>query len=862
MKLLNFAAVAAAVAVAVPAATAQNDFDFSTQRGEIQVVQPVPGKVIDRGVMGTVINPVPRKMTMSDTESILLGNKLRLSVPKALDYAVPAVPAHPGVVNVETNGAKLSVVVNAKAATKAGVPDSNDAYRLVIDAKGITITARTNRGALYGLYTLGQIFDGPWGKLNRAPYCDITDWPEFPHRGLVEGFYGTPWSHEARLAIIDYLGKNKMNTYIYGPKDDPYHSSPNWRQPYPEAEAAKIKELARRAQDAGVDFVWAIHPGKDIRWNKEDYDSLVNKFELMYKLGVRGYAVFFDDIEGEGTNPRRQTELLNALNRDFVSKKGDVAPLAVCPTEYSRLWASPKKGGANDIYGETLDKDINVFYTGDVVCSDLTKETLGFMNNLIRRPAYFWWNFPVSDYCRNFLLEGPVYGLETDLTAADCVGVLSNPMEHGIASLSALYSVGDYNWNPGAYNAMDSWVRSLADVAGPEAAKAYHDFAINSADTRTGYRRDESWEMPRITDVNNISDADRATLRRLFNELRYAPGTLRAKSTNPALVAELEPWLVQAEALGKRLIAALDLVEPGAEAASEADRWDAIAAAVATPEEEAAYNAHILGTLRLLPFHAAVTENASRDFYTRIAGHAPVVRRFAGTYHNLSTGEPMAMMDGDTTTYYHSNNGQRNGDRIIIDLGETVPVSEIYFLQGRNEGDVDYFDAFTLEVSPDDENWTLLTPQPVKETYEYTWKGEPVTGRYLRIRRDDSSKRTNWTAIREIAVNPVTLEQRGLASASGKALPASWGRAIDNNPTTGITLGDETIVYTLPADASAVTILTDKNGAAATATWLDASGNAMSTVPVNRTLTTLTAPEGAKSVSLKGRAVIQELIAR
>jgi len=465
MKLLNYAAAAAVVAAGAPAVMAQNDFDFSTQRGEIQVVQPVPGKVIDRGAMGTVINPVPRKMTMSDSESILLGNKLQVSVPKALAYAVPAVPAHPGAINVAAKGAKLNVVVNAKAAAKAGVPDSNDGYRLVIDGKGINITARTNRGALYGLYTLGQIFNGPWGKENRAPYCDITDWPEFPHRGLVEGFYGTPWSHEARLAIIDYLGKNKMNTYIYGPKDDPYHSSPNWRQPYPAAEAAKIKELAERAQKAGVDFVWAIHPGKDIRWNKEDYDSLVNKFELMYDLGVRGYAVFFDDIEGEGTNPRRQTELLNALNRDFVSKKGDVAPLAVCPTEYSRLWASPKKGGANDIYGETLDKDINVFYTGDVVCSDLTKETLGFMNNLIRRPAYFWWNFPVSDYCRNFLLEGPVYGLETDLTAADCVGVLSNPMEHGIASLSALYSVGDYNWNPGAYNAMDSWVRSLADLS-------------------------------------------------------------------------------------------------------------------------------------------------------------------------------------------------------------------------------------------------------------------------------------------------------------------------------------------------------------------------------------------------------------
>lgn len=42
-----------------------------------------------------------------------------------------------------------------------------------------------------------------------------------------------------------------MNTYIYGPKDDPYHSSPNWRKPYPEKEAAQIKDLvegSRRQQ--------------------------------------------------------------------------------------------------------------------------------------------------------------------------------------------------------------------------------------------------------------------------------------------------------------------------------------------------------------------------------------------------------------------------------------------------------------------------------------------------------------------------------------------------------------------------------------------------------------------------------------
>lgn len=149
-----------------------------------------------------------------------------------------------------------------------------------------------------------------------------------------------------RLSLIDFYGRNKMNCYLYGPKDDPYHSCPNWRLPYPEQEARQIRELVEACNRNRVDFVWAIHPGQDIKWNEEDYNNLVRKFEMMYDLGVRSFAIFFDDISGEGTNPVKQTELLNRLNEEFVRAKGDVAPLTVCPTDYSRLWPTPRRRAA------------------------------------------------------------------------------------------------------------------------------------------------------------------------------------------------------------------------------------------------------------------------------------------------------------------------------------------------------------------------------------------------------------------------------------------------------------------------------------------------------------------------------------
>ena len=59
--------------------------------------------------------------------------------------------------------------------------------------------------------------------------------------------------------------------------------------------------MVNEAKENNVIFYWAIHPGQDIRWNEEDRSLLLQKFESMYQLGVRGFAVFFDDISGEGT---------------------------------------------------------------------------------------------------------------------------------------------------------------------------------------------------------------------------------------------------------------------------------------------------------------------------------------------------------------------------------------------------------------------------------------------------------------------------------------------------------------------------------------------------------------------------------
>lgn len=379
------------------------------------------------------------------------------------------------------------------------------------------------------------------------------------YRGVVEGFYGTPWSHEARLRQLRFYGENKMNTYIYGPKNDPYHSCPGWRKPYPEKESAQIRELVKVATENEVNFVWAIHPGQDIKWNDEDRRLLIAKLESMYNLGVRSFAVFFDDISGEGTDPHRQADLLNYIDRHFVKAKPDVTPLVMCPTEYNRSWSNPK-GNYLTTLGEKLDPSIQIMWTGDKVVADIKEESMEWINARIRRPAYIWWNFPVSDYVRDHLLLGPVYGNDTHIASA-MSGFVTNPMEHAEASKIAIYGVADYAWNPGQYDAQQAWEAAIREVL-PGAAGELQFFAAHNSDLGINghnYRREESVEVKPVADrflKSYLTDGtwrteDYQLLLSLTRRMQSASDILLVDTENRPLIKEITPWLLQFKLLGE-----------------------------------------------------------------------------------------------------------------------------------------------------------------------------------------------------------------------------------------------------------------------------------------------------------------------
>lgn len=436
----------------------------------------------------------------------------------------------------------------------ARIPKQAEGYYLKIDKEGIVVAGADRRGVFYGVQTLVQLI-----ALPKLPLVEVTDYPDVPYRGVVEGFYGVPWSREARLSQLDFYGRNKMNIYIYGPKDDPYHSSPNWRKPYPAQEAEQLKELVECARRNEVLFYWAIHPGKDIRWNTEDRDLLMEKFESMYRLGIRAFAVFFDDISGEGTSAEKQVELLNDIYHNFVKVKGDVAPLLMCPTEYNRLWTK-LEGGYLATLGGKLHPDIGILWTGDKVVACIDKPTMQFVNPLLKRKAFIWWNFPVSDYVRDRLLLGAVYGNGTDIDD-DISAFISNPMEHAEASKIALFSIADYAWNMDAYKSDASWRRAVRYLM-PGHAAALQVFASHNSDlggNEHDFRREESEQirpaLERLQDAycregkREVAAASAVTEE--CERMIASADLLLASDENPALIKEISPWLMQFKLLGE-----------------------------------------------------------------------------------------------------------------------------------------------------------------------------------------------------------------------------------------------------------------------------------------------------------------------
>ena len=306
--------------------------------------------------------------------------------------------------------------------------------------------------------------------------------PEFLS-GVIEGFYGRPWSFEQRATLLSRLRAFGFNTYVYAPKDD-IKLRTHWRESYGERELGQLAALVQTCHDAGLRFVYSISPGLDVSYgDAADLAWLIGKVDQLLALGVHDVALLLDDIPDElGTDDRKRFDSLAAaqghLAEALFEHLREVSPEGrklLGPTIYCRRMADQHRVGWEYLreLGGLLGADVDVFWTGDEVVSEsVDAASLADVSEALGRPPLLWDNLHADDYDLRSVYLGPYSGRSADLPAATR-GILTNPNgpfqlnEVAFATLAAFLRDPDgYRPESALGNALAHWHSSFGLLGG------------------------------------------------------------------------------------------------------------------------------------------------------------------------------------------------------------------------------------------------------------------------------------------------------------------------------------------------------------------------------------------------------------
>lgn len=383
--------------------------------------------------------------------------------------------------------------------------------------------------------------------------------------GYGEGFYGPPHQWEDREYLVDFLATHGLNTYVYAPKNDPYHRD-RWRDPYPVEELVHFESLVKKGNDSGVNFVYAIAPLGMILSSSAEISKIKEKLSPFVQMGVKYLALLFDDVpEHLAPEDSGRFKNLGEGHRHVAEALAEwAAPirLAVCPVEYTGMHMSPYLDEM-----AKLSAEIALAWTGrGVVCAEISGEEISERAASLGHPVIIWDNFPVNDATMgSWLHVGPWVGRDYKTLEASA-GLFLNGMSRPRASTIALGQLGDLVASGVDFDPLESWKKTCCEIGG----ESFAIFAEQCADSicfaqpapELARLLDEA-EEARGADANaTVRDAIQAELVRQFEALSKVRESLEDKR----LLEEIRPWLDQ---MGMNLTAMTAAVKGWAECAPE-----------------------------------------------------------------------------------------------------------------------------------------------------------------------------------------------------------------------------------------------------------------------------------------------------
>lgn len=484
-----------------------------------------------------------------------------------------------------------------------GTPGKYDRHVLTIGGKkkaDVLILGENTDATFCGLASLEQMLDR--GTTN-LPCVTIEDYADIQYRGVIEGYYGVPYSAEVTKDIFRFMARYKMNAYMYGAKSDPYHSQ-KWAEAYPDSITPKeqaigclssdmMRDIVSVSHDNKVNFIWAIHPGGAFT-NPDDktvIDRIMQKFQIMHDLGVRQFGCFVDDI-GVPTdeaslriNAERlgelQTAVENRWNKSYTTPADTVKPINFVPQLYAYSWVDAEtRANFYGALGKTHPHVI-VYITGKNIWSVPNSEDLDVVSAELGRGLAWWWNYPcndndmsklfVRDTYANFADEkwiDPKATLPTDLRGASAL--IANPMQQGEASKIALFGVGNYSWNNATFDNESDYHAAVKAVVGKEKAA---DFEYLSQYLRY-FDNEPIASLVEAYKRDGKSAPVKAEMLKLLAALQSIQSmTASGKESDALFVADIQPWLNRLGDMATLTLQLLDHIDAKAAGRqSEADR--------------------------------------------------------------------------------------------------------------------------------------------------------------------------------------------------------------------------------------------------------------------------------------------------
>lgn len=435
----------------------------------------------------------------------------------------------------------------------------------------------------YGLATLEQMLDRGTQNL---PCVTFYDYADVQDRGVIEGYYGLPYSLEVTEDLFRFMARYKLNTYMYGAKSDPYHSR-YWDKAYPTkiSEREKrfglmtqdmMRQLCEAAHKTKVNFIWSIHPGQSFTDTADSdvLERIMSKFEMMYELGVRQFGVFVDDVgvpdddetlrQGAVRLTKLQQLVDERWNRPGAKAADMVKPLQYVPQLYAYSWVKPDKARR---FWESLspvpDK-VNIYTTGEKVWSVPNSADLRLLNEYMGGEVAWWWNYPCNDVDVTKIFVADMYTNFADETHIDNDARLEsslplrtliiNPMQQGELSKIPLFSVADYTWNMETFDNMSSWKASLPAVVGKERAAAFEAlvpyFRYYDADSPLAATINE---FKAAYEKNPAAASSEALQEELGRIVQYCDAIAAMEGSDcvsdTLFYADIRPWLLKLKAM-------------------------------------------------------------------------------------------------------------------------------------------------------------------------------------------------------------------------------------------------------------------------------------------------------------------------